>query len=91
MVEMMKLHSMKNAGYAGSTPLGNFERTSKILALYKPFPPTPYTSATMFILKHYDRIMLDVSEGRAPSDEALADIAVYATIMRCMNKDGKLL
>jgi len=32
-------------------------------------------------------LFFDLSQGRMPSDEALADIAVYATLLRCMNYD----
>jgi hypothetical protein len=90
MMEQIKLHSEKNQGYAGETgdTLGNFNRGASILRLYPGFDPsTPHGTLTMYMLKHIDRLFFDLSQGRMPSDEALADIAVYATLLRCMNYD----
>lgn len=89
MIEMMRLHSDKNKGYAeGGSPLGNFERSAAIMHLYPSFPNGhPAAIAMMFVLKHFDRVMWDLSIGREPSDEALADISVYMTIIRCIILD----
>jgi len=89
MIAQMKLHSEKNHGYAsGGDALGNFKRVARILELYPGFPSaTPIDVAVMYCLKHIDRILWDRSRGIEPSDESLADIAVYMTIIRCMGID----
>lgn len=89
MLEMMKLHSDKNKGYAGcGEALGNFGRVAKIMDNYPSFPiMRPEGIVIMYMMKHLDRILWDLTRGVAPSDESLADIAVYMTILRCMNLD----
>lgn len=90
MLEQIALHSMKNEYYnRDSNPLGNFNRTASILSQYPSFPPNHYTTAMLYMLKHLDKIMWDISHAVEPSDESLGDIAVYATIMRCMNKEAR--
>lgn len=86
MLEQMKLHSDKNAGYAGGgVSLGNFDRAANIMANYPNFPvDSPFGITMMYVLKHFDRIMWDITNGKKPSDDALADISVYMTILRCM-------
>jgi len=89
-LKQLALHSEKNAGYAGGgDPLGNFERGAAIMRLYPSFPHySPDAVAILYALKHFDRIMWDLNVGRRPSDESLADIAVYMNIIRCMNADN---
>lgn len=88
-IAQMKLHSDKNKGYAeGGGPLGNFERCAKILAMYPHLNlGRPEVVAWMFMTKHIDRVLWDLNLGRVPSDEALADISVYAQIIRCMRTE----
>jgi hypothetical protein len=88
MLEQMNLHSEKNKGYAGGgAPLGNFSRVATIMKLYPNFPVASEMGiAIMYLLKHFDRIMWDLNTGKFPSDESLGDLAVYFTIIRCMQR-----
>jgi hypothetical protein len=91
MIEMMQLHSDKNKGYAGGgVPLGNFRRVAQIMSLYPNFPiESPSGMVIMYCMKHIDRVLWDMSRSLRPSDESLADIAVYMTILRCINHDSE--
>lgn len=89
MLQQMELHSEKNRGYAeGGSPLGNFDRAAQIMNLYPNFPVwSAQGMLLMYVLKHFDRIMWDMSIGRPfPSDDACADISVYMNILRCMRR-----
>ena len=87
-IEQLALHSKKNEGYAGGgAPLGNFERVADIMKLYPNFPYQSHMGVlVMYYMKHFDRVMWDLCHGKFPSDESLADMAVYATILRCMQR-----
>jgi hypothetical protein len=89
MFELMQLHSDKNKGYAGGgVPLGNFDRVARVMSNYPRFPlDTPAGILLMYVMKHFDRIMWDMCQGKMPSIDAVSDIAVYMTILQCMNAD----
>ena len=89
MKEQMRLHSIKNYQYAGmGNPLGNFARVAEIMKQYPNFDNRrPEATVMMYILKHFDRIMWDLCSGKFLADDAIADIAVYMTILRCIVSD----
>lgn len=81
------LHSEKNRDYAGGgNPLGNFERVSKILALYPGLSPSdPSVVALTYLLKHLDAVLWQLAKGNQPGldsrVERMLDISVYAKII----------
>lgn len=91
LLEIIKLHSDKNYDYAlGGPPLGNFERTARIMRLYPKFPwATDYGCATGQMLKQVDAFMWQAQnptfqpkvEG---GDARLRDIAVFAQLIAIM-------
>lgn len=89
MIDMMRLHSSKNQGYAGGgSALGNFKRIAEFMKQYPNFRcDTPQGVAIMYLLKHLDRVMWDHNNGKFPSAESLQDLAVYFTIIACMDED----
>ena len=89
LLQHMSLHSLKNASYTrGGDVLGNFRRVSNILKNYSSFPSTtPQGVAIIYMLKHLDKVMWDMTCGVAPSEENLNDIAIYINILNCMEKD----
>ena len=90
LLQMAKLHSDKNHDYAGGgSSLGNFERVSAILKLYPKLDVSDKkVVALIYALKQVDAVLWGLSEKLAHKveglDGRLADIAVYATIVRCM-------
>ena len=91
MLEILKLHSDKNHDYAlGGPPLGNFERTAKIMALYPKFPwATDYGCAVVQMLKQLDAFMWQAQdpvfkpkvEG---GDPRLRDVTVFSQLIAIM-------
>lgn len=94
MVQLMELHSKKNHDYAGGgDPLGNFNRVAMILQLYQ--GKFPYDSAQgvamIYMLKQLDAVLWMLSQGTVAQveglDSRLADISVYASLVRCMERE----
>jgi len=91
MLDIIKLHSDKNHDYAlGGPPLGNFERTAKIMALYPEYPwATTYGVAVVQMLKQLDAFLWQT---RSPGFEAkvegadsrLRDVTVFAQLIAIM-------
>lgn len=87
------LHSRKNADYAGGgPPMGNFERVSKLLAMYPNFPlNTPHGVAIVYMLKQLDAALWLLATGREGKTEGigdrLGDIGVYAKLARIMYEE----
>lgn len=94
-IKEMELHSKKNYDYAkGGNPLGNFERVSKILALYPGLVPgSPEVVAIIYMLKQADAALWMISNkyngGVEGIDDRLADVHVYAKIIRLILQDQK--
>ena len=91
MLEIIKLHSDKNHDYAlGGPPLGNFERTAKIMALYPEFPwATPHGCAVVQMLKQLDAFMWQTRTEKFEAkvegaDSRLRDIQVFAGLIALM-------
>lgn len=91
-----ELHSRKNYDYAnGGDPLGNFERVSKILALYPGFPhATKAGVAVEYALKQLDAAMWSMAKGYELKTEGIAgrltDISVYMKIaLICLEEDSR--
>ena len=95
MVEQIALHNAKNHDYTkGGKALSNFDRLSKILALYPGLKLTDQkVIAMLHALKQIDAVLWGLSEGIDHKveglDPRLADISVLATIIRCMIRDEK--
>jgi len=95
-LEEMELHSKKNHDYAaGGNPLGNFERVSFILSLYPDLSlGDPSVVAMVYLMKQLDAVLWMKSNGYVAKvegiDGRLADISVYAKIVRCMEQDDAL-
>lgn len=89
----MKLHSDKSIDYAaGSHPLGNFLRASKILSLYPRLNLSdPKVYALVLCMKQIDAVLWGFSEGHEQVveglDQRLADIGIYTKIVRCMMRE----
>lgn len=89
----VELHKNKSHDYAkGGSPLGNFERVSKILSLYPNLPLSdPTVVMLLYMLKQFDAILWSFSqdiaakvEGRLPR---LGDMLVYSAIAICSEED----
>lgn len=93
LVRELELHNDKNHDYAkGGSALGNFERGSKILALYPGINPGDRkVYALILALKQIDAVLWGLSQNITHKVEGLStrldDIAVYATIVKCMLVD----
>ncbi len=92
LIEQMELHSRKNHDYAsGGDPLGNFDRVSKILALYPGLKlADPSIVAVIYMLKQLDAALWLKSNGHRAvvqgSDERWADVSVYSNIIRIIEQ-----
>ena len=90
--EIQQLHSDKNYSYAhGGPPLGNFERVSRIMQLYKGMRwDTPEGVAEVYSLKQLDAYLWLKAKGHKDKFEGkkgrLRDRAVYALIQMCIEK-----
>ena len=87
------LHSNKNYDYTGGgDALGNFKRVARILNNYPNFPyDSPRGVAIMNMIKQLDVIMWNMSKGHQMSEGRMTreqDIAIYATLLRCMEQEG---
>lgn len=89
-----ELHSRKNADYAGAghNPMGNFDRVSRILALYPGFPlNSAYGVGIVFMMKQLDAALWLLATGREGAVEGVAerlgDISVYAKLIRIMYEE----
>jgi hypothetical protein len=89
----LKLHSEKNHDYAsGGKPTGNFDRVSATLKLYPKLNiADPRVVALVYMMKQLDAVLWGLNENIEHKVEGLNgrldDIAVYANIVQCMNKD----
>ena len=89
----IELHAKKNRDYAaGGDVLGNFKRVALLMSHYPNFPvDTPRGIAIVYMLKQLDAVMWNMcighilSEGREAREQ---DIAIYATLIRCMEQEG---
>lgn len=90
--ELKALHSEKNRQYANKgNPLGNFERTGKMLSkMLKPGVNPTLASCLAFVSKQIDAVYDMVGEGKRNTvdslDEKLQDIAVYSIIAMIINR-----
>lgn len=93
-LEEIELHSKKNHDYAaGGDPLGNFTRVSMILSQYPNLDLSdPAIVAMVYMLKQLDAYLWAKSNGHDLKvegvDGRLADISVYAKIVRCMEREN---
>jgi hypothetical protein len=87
-------HNNKNHDYTkGDTPDANFRRVSSILSLYSLSIHDKRVVAVIYMLKQLDAYLNMLAndyqsvtgEGKC---ERLADIAVYANILACMELEG---
>jgi hypothetical protein len=85
-------YSRKNKDYAagGGDPNGNFNRVSKILALYPDLKLNdPRVVAIVYAMKQIDQIMLSLARGFEGEieglDERLRDVYTYMKIVRVLN------
>lgn len=90
-IKQLMLHSEKNHDYAsGGSALGNFERVSAILGQYPNLKLSdPRVIALVYALKQLDAVLWGINSNIQHKveglDSRLDDIAVYATIVQCMN------
>ena len=93
--EISKLHNDKNYSYAhGGPPLGNFNRVSRIMKLYKGMSwDTPEGVAEVYSLKQLDAYLwlkskkhMDKFEGRIGR---IKDQAVYKLIQMCIEEESE--
>lgn len=93
-LEEIALHSKKNHDYAaGGDPLGNFTRVSMILMQYPNLDLSdPAIVAMVYMLKQLDAYLWAKSNGHDLKveglDGRLADISIYAKIVRCMEREN---
>lgn len=100
LIEMAKLHSVKNHDYAGSgDPLGNFRRVaSMVKPLLNPAIPDslkPVAIALIYGAKQYDAVLDMLGNNRVPKVEGLdprmQDVSIYAVLSRILIKEGNPL
>ena len=93
LIDLMQLHSEKNAEYAkDGDALGNFNRVSKILALYEGINPAdPAIVAVTYMLKQFDAYMWMKAKGYDGKVESrqtrMRDVEVYAGLIRLIEGD----
>jgi hypothetical protein len=91
-LEEIGMHSKKNHDYAaGGDPLGNFTRVAMILYQYPNLDLSdPAIVAMIYMLKQLDAYLWAKSNGHDLKvegvDGRLADISIYAKIVRCMER-----
>jgi len=92
------LHERKNTDYATGGiqgPLGNFERVSKIMALYVGMQwDTPIGVALCYLLKQFDAALMLLSTKRESINgegvrERLQDVASYSVLGMVINEEGR--
>ena len=89
----MQLHSRKNKAYAqGGRPLGNFERTAAIYALYPGLSlGDPAVVALVYAMKQLDCALWQLAQGYEDDveglDARLMDVGVYAKLARILTKE----
>ncbi len=96
MLESLRLHSDKNHDYAsGGDPMGNFDRVSAIFSLYPGLDLSDReVVALVYMMKQVDAVLWHKAKKVAAKvegqDGRLADIAVYASLVRVMQRRIKL-
>lgn len=91
----LELHSKKNYDYTfGGDPLGNFNRVSTILSLYKGLDlGDPAVVALIYMMKQLDAVLWMLANGYEGGVEGLssrfADIYVYSKIARIIKEEQK--
>lgn len=94
-LKQLELHSKKNNDYAaGGDALGNFSRVAAILANYPNLKLSDRrVVALVYALKQIDAVLWGINANITHKVEGLAsrldDIAVYATIVQCMDGETK--
>ncbi len=94
-LKQLELHSQKNWDYAsGGDPLGNFDRVAAILGNYPNLKLSDRrVVALVYALKQIDAVLWGINSNITQKveglDSRLDDIAVYATIVQCMNSEAK--
>ena len=89
-LDEVRLHSRKNADYAGGgNPLGNFNRVASILSCYPDLDLTrPAVVAIIYALKQLDAILFAMNENRISNVESLEDklrdLSVYAKLVKIL-------
>ncbi len=92
-LKQLELHSQKNWDYAsGGDPLGNFDRVAAILGNYPNLKLSDRrVVALVYALKQIDAVLWGINSNITQKveglDSRLDDIAVYATIVQCMNSE----
>lgn len=94
--DLAELHSKKNTDYAKGMkegPLGNFQRTAAIQALYPNMNwATPFGVAVSYMLKQLDAAMVLKSTQRESVTgeqvgDRMKDVAVYAVLLMIINQE----
>ncbi len=94
-LKQLELHSKKNHDYAsGGDALGNFNRVAAILGNYPNLKLSDRrVVALVYALKQIDAVLWGINSNITQKveglDSRLDDIAVYATIVQCMNSEAK--
>lgn len=91
LLKAAKLHNDKNFDYAaGGNPLGNFNRASSIFNNYPNLKPNDRrVVALIYMIKQLDAYLYMLNNGHESVTgeglrERIADVAVYAIILYCM-------
>lgn len=91
--DLKHLHSEKNRQYATlDNPLGNFERTGKMMAkILRPGIDTKLAAALAFMSKQVDGVFEIFGENKVSTfdslEDKLQDVAVYAIIAMIINRE----